>query len=1738
MFQFIKKRKYLLFVGIILSVVLAYGGNKIYKSIFVSNNNASYSAVSHTSDTNNPGYILANSISNVALNNPYIIQGDDENYYLFGTKGIRVPSQDENQKLEYYVSSDGKDWFGPSQFEINGINILGGYSLPISPKVYLIGDYYYALFTLINMNEGQTYNPYDSRTTSSVYYAVAQNLNAETKWTFKGEVPFGTLSGLSNFKTGDTSLVNYNHMNGSLLVDDKNFNGVIDDNETVNFYYHLEDTQESYGIKLKASNGELSYDDSTTPSKLLSKDIANADVIDDPYVVYDNGEYKLFCSTKETNNYTYNVIQANSKNPLNNFDVVDNDLISLRHSGGLSIFQTKIKDVIGGETKYYNDNYYVFHRNTEDVIESNLSVANQTSFFVRKDIKNENEKSIIPRFSGQKLLENTDYYRNSISKEKYTINGEPAIGYTLPENTANKLSLKLDFNSRMMVREVLIYTDSFTGSSVKVVPDINVDSLSTKISVRSKVDGAYTSYYTANAYGGVIRVLLPLMINNTSTAEYAKNIQIVFNSDVGKINDIQVIGITSTRNEYDNYFYVKYDTKGVGAIVLDDTDCTDKLLKSTELFTTTCNVVKANYDYTYSLNKDVHYNKVLTDDYAFDYMFKPTIFHVYYDLNGGDTKSAPKEVKFATELLTDDENYKDVILYSDFTLPKPTKTGYNFNNWINLDKNVAFAATTISGGKGFMNFNLKADWTPLSYNVVYYSNKPSDITWNTSWGSSTTKKTIKYNYDDVYRHPDLSLPGYELFGWYTEQGDLIKYGDIVKLSEPISLYAYWSLLEYKISFNLNDSTGSTKAIANNVDNRIVIYNQEYGTLPTPTRTGYTFGGWVIDDPSSTTVIKETSKTIEGDHILYAKWNPTKVTVSYNANGGSCSTASNQQTFDAKYVFPSKPTKTGYDFVGWYTAATGGTLVNTDTDVINPENHTLYAHWEPKKFTLTLDLNKGSGSSEPSITNSVFTITYDDKYTVLDTIPTRDGYDFVGWYTSASGGTLFESSTVVSVTSDQTLYAHWTPKKYKVTIDYQNGSAVNVIEMNYDTVYSTSNFVVPTRTNYVSQGWFDAATGGNAIKPGTSKLVINKDHTIYLQWRGAPQKITYNYNGGKVGTATSTTIQSYYQENYILPEENPVIAGKRFLGWYTAATGGFQITSSTKFNGTAAQTLYAHWDEGKFIITFDSNGGSLVDSKEVIFNEEYGELPIPTKVGYDFSGWWSTATFDSNTQILPTSIVAITKDSTLFAKWTSKAVNVNYDKNDGSELTSKIQYFNTKYSHPSVTRTGYTFAGWYTAANGGTLVDSTTLVSNLNEHTLYAHWNANKFTIEINANGGECSKNSVEVSYDGSYSALPTPTRAGYSFTGWYTAANGGTKYDVSSPVKITSANGSTIKFFAHWEANTYIVSFNANGGTTVFDKVSVTFGKKYGTLPTVTRTGYTFNGWYDSTGIKVTSDSTMNIPNDSILTAQWTAKSFKVTFISNGGTLSSTTATVTYDSKYGVLPTGTRNGYELIGWVDEYGKTITSDSIVKIDGAHNISAKWKTITYTITYGEKKKQYTIETPSFVLDAPDEKKGYEFLGYTGEGLTTPTKTVTITKGTYGDKKYEASWKAVSGDAVELVTLTKKTGMSSSDFLATNKLYNKVLNKDGSSKPTSDLIKTGDILVDKNNKQTRIIISMDVNGDGKVTTLDYVKVWNHLDKNNPSSLNGEENKFNALAADVNGDGKISTLDYVKIWNKLLNF
>jgi uncharacterized repeat protein (TIGR02543 family) len=437
----------------------------------------------------------------------------------------------------------------------------------------------------------------------------------------------------------------------------------------------------------------------------------------------------------------------------------------------------------------------------------------------------------------------------------------------------------------------------------------------------------------------------------------------------------------------------------------------------------------------------------------------------------------------------------------------------------------------------------------------------------------------------------------------------------------------------------------------------------------------------------------------------------------------------------------------------------------------------------KAYTVTLDTNGGTVIGPASKK-----VSFGLAYGTLPT-PTRTGHSFGGWFTAKSGGAEVVASKIVALTANQTLYAHWALRTFKITFDSANGAAATSRTVSCNSAIGT--LPVPARTNYTFDGWYTASSGGTLISPITK---ITAAATYYAHWTGVKSTVTLNANGGTVDSAATKKVTVYYGSAY-RTLSSPVRTGYTFSGWYTAVSGGTKITAATKVTLISkAQTLYAHWTIKSYTVSFSANGGTSVSSLSRTHGSTVGTLPSTTRKNYTFQGWYTAVL--SGTKI--TSAAKVTAGVTYYAHWQGVKSTVTLNANGGKIglLTKKSMYvyYGSTYGALDVpVREGYSFNGWFTAATDGTQVTSALRVNLISTtQTLYAHWTIRKYTVSFYANGGTPVAY-LSKTHGSTIGTLPTTTRKNYTFQGWYTAVSGGTK--ITSATKVTA----NVTYYAHWK---------------------------------------------------------------------------------------------------------------------------------------------------------------------------------------------------------------------------------------------------------------------------------------------------------------------------------------------------
>lgn len=265
----------------------------------------------------------------------------------------------------------------------------------------------------------------------------------------------------------------------------------------------------------------------------------------------------------------------------------------------------------------------------------------------------------------------------------------------------------------------------------------------------------------------------------------------------------------------------------------------------------------------------------------------------------------------------------------------------------------------------------------------------------------------------------------------------------------------------------------------------------------------------------------------------------------------------------------------------------------------------------------------------------------------------------------------------------------------------------------------------------------------------------------------------------------------------------------------------------------------------------------------------------------------------------------------------KSITISYNANGGTGTMSSqtaTAGIETTLTANSFTKDNYDFSGWNTAADGtGTSYANQETVTLYDNVTLYAQWEHTQYIISFDANGGSGTMAPQQVN-SGEPTTLNRNTfiLGSFRFIGWNTEADGsGTPYADQAQITITS----DITLYAQWAFSTITISFIPAGGSDPSPNYkTVSYGAQYGALPTTTREGYTFTGWFDSFGNMIIASSIVRQTGPHQLFAHWSTNPIIVTFNGNGGTPSEASRSISYGDPYGPLPTATKSAQFLLGW--------------------------------------------------------------------------------------------------------------------------------------------------------------------------------------------------------------------------------
>ena len=646
-----------------------------------------------------------------------------------------------------------------------------------------------------------------------------------------------------------------------------------------------------------------------------------------------------------------------------------------------------------------------------------------------------------------------------------------------------------------------------------------------------------------------------------------------------------------------------------------------------------------------------------------------------------------------------------------------------------------------------------------------------------------------------------------------------------------------------------------------------------------TREGYTFAGWnTAADGSGETYQVGDEIEFPGDNgnggvvlELFAQWNANEYTVTFNPNGGAAIDPI-KVVFDAKYGRLPSSALTGFSGgdSNWYLVDEDGNVTDTKITrfsvVSTARDHELFVVRKILNPAVKITLTVPGGLS--------------------------DGYKYY------DGNPRVLTATVTNANEAELVYSYqW----YKDDVAIE-GATEAVLTLDGNVSDSGTYKVVVTAT----------------LKDGSKVVVTNEsasgEKTQKVQIMRATNTLRLNYNYGE----TPETHDSYFGGAVATIRGD---AGERtgytFAGWNTAADGSgtmYQAGDSVEFpgdngNGGVVLELFAQWEGITYTIKYNGGEGSEYTGSEpnsganwmLIKNGYTYDAPVTlddgadfVRTGYTLVGWTIGGVTYELGQTVEKNFTKVQSGTVqAYAIWEPITYTIKYNGGEGSEYTGPIKNSGANwmlikngytYDAPvtlddgaDFVRTGYTLVGWtiggVTYELGQTVEKNFTKVQSGTVQA-YAVWEGNSYTLILDANGGEfvmplaedsdaVTTVEIPVTYGEAIGELPTPVREGYTFAGWFDAEGN----EITAETVYNTDGNLTVT--AKWTPNTYEVKLDANGGELEDDTIEATYGEPIGELPTPTRDGYTFAGWVDADGNKVTADTIYDVADDITLVATW-----------------------------------------------------------------------------------------------------------------------------------------------------------------------------------------------------------------------------------------------------------------------------
>lgn len=610
------------------------------------------------------------------------------------------------------------------------------------------------------------------------------------------------------------------------------------------------------------------------------------------------------------------------------------------------------------------------------------------------------------------------------------------------------------------------------------------------------------------------------------------------------------------------------------------------------------------------------------------------------------------------------------------------KDGYSFVSW-------ETSSNSVDSKNGVITITLKAKYSPITYSITY----------NLDGGKATnvSNYTIETN---TFTLNNPLKNGYVFVGWQEDGSTkIIKELSITKGTfGNKSFKAVYEPNKYTISFNTNSHS--------NLDNIVVTYDSNF-VLPTPTKTGYLFGGWYHNGEQ----IVDGIWTYTSNISLTARWTTNEYLINYRLNGGTNDNSNVLNYTIEDEVVLSSPSRIGYTFIGWTSSSITSPTINPKIELGTTGDLTFIANWEANTYTISFDVN-----CKDVLDLDNLTVTYNQSYNLPSIY--RAGYTFDGWY----NGDLKFNNGEWNNTNDVTLIAKWSTISYTIIYNLNGGCNDDTYKNSY-TIEDSFSVNSPTKEGYSFTGW-----NKNNESFLNDSFSINKGSigniVINANWQANTYRCHLNTNTGD--ELNKTDYDFIYDDSFLLP--TPQKTGYLFDGWYYNES----LISDEVWKISNEATLVAHWsprDDIQYVVKHykqnveDDNYtlfettilSGIADSNVLINANEYYGFTSPEEVN---------------------KIIAANGSLEVCFYYTRNKYSVSFICNGGNPLLTQELKFETPLSSFITERNKYTFGGWF-SDEGLSFCEEIVSKNVIESGSIYAWWSeetkAECFNYSLNNN---------------------------------------------------------------------------------------------------------------------------------------------------------------------------------------------------------------------------------------------------------------------------------------------------------------------------------------------------------------------------------------------------------------------